>query len=347
MPRSKLEVRQFIPEITPYTLVALTELVVDYGVAPERLCEGMTFTLKDLLQGTLISNRQIWRMVRRALRLTGRPDLGLELGCRQDMRHFGLPGVAMTVQGTFEEAAALAMRYQKQNGSLVEQTLSFNPADECAVLVATPRIHDPAIQPFFMEEFLASSLGLVRSMLGQEFTANSMEFAYPAPSYVGRYHKLFGCALTFDCPENRVFISRRWLKERLPGRSSLMAAEFEAIFEMRANSANAPSDIIATVESLLMREGNIALSLDDVAKVLDVSVRTLRRRFDETGTTFRQLSDRARAHVAMELLRKQDMTIASVAEHLGYSDPRAFRRAFKRWQGQLPGALRRAANKTS
>ncbi|MGH8160249.1 MAG: AraC family transcriptional regulator ligand-binding domain-containing protein [Rhodanobacter sp.] len=344
MPRSKLEVRQFIPEITPYTLVALTELVADYGVAPERLCEGMTFTLKELLRGTLVSNRQTWRMIRRALRLTGRADLGIELGCRQDMRHFGLPGVAMTVQGTFEEAAALAMRYQKQNGSLVEQTLSFNPADECAVLVARPRINDPAIRPFLLEEFLVSALFLVRTMLGREFTANSMEFAYRAPSYVERYRELFGCKLTFDCPQNRVFIGRHWLETRLPGRSPVMAAELEAIFEIRANAANSPSDIVTTVESLLMREGNIALSFEQTAKVLDVSIRTLRRRLDETGTTFRQLSDRARARVAMDLLCRQGMTVASVAERLGFSDPRAFRRAFKRWEGQLPGPLRRSVD---
>jgi AraC-like DNA-binding protein len=47
--------------------------------------------------------------------------------------------------------------------------------------------------------------------------------------------------------------------------------------------------------------------------------------------------------IAQRLLRDQGMTVASAAEQLGFSDARAFRRAFKRWMGQVPGKMRRAA----
>ena len=89
MPRRKLEVRQFVPEITPYTLVALMALVATYGIEPELLCEGMPFSGDDLTRGTLVSNRQAWRMIRRALRLTGRADLGLALGQWEKLSDLG------------------------------------------------------------------------------------------------------------------------------------------------------------------------------------------------------------------------------------------------------------------
>lgn len=345
MPRRKLEVRQFVPEITPYTLVALMALVATFGVEPELLCEGMTFSGHDLAMGTLVSNRQAWRMIRRALRLTGRPDLGLALGQWEKLSDLGLTGIATSVQRTFGDAVALALLDQNQNGSLVIQELDLSSEADFAVLIARPRIADASLQPFLVEELFGSALMVARGLLGADFAVSAIEFTYPAPSYVDRYHAVFACPMAFNCPQNRVFIERRWLATPLPGASPVMAAELNALIQRRASAMAAPADIAATVEALLAREDRVAFSITKTAQILDMSVRTLRRRLDEAGTSFRQLSDRSRARVAMELLHSQRLTVATVGQRLGFSDVRAFRRAFKRWQGQVPGVLRHGAGR--
>jgi AraC-like DNA-binding protein len=76
---------------------------------------------------------------------------------------------------------------------------------------------------------------------------------------------------------------------------------------------------------------------------LDVSPRTLRRRLSEAGTSFHALSERLLAEQAQHLLREQGLTVAEAGRRLGFSDARAFRRAFKRWLGEVPGAMRRNA----
>ncbi len=346
MPRRKLEVRQLVPEISPYTLVALMGLVATLGVEPERLCEGMPFNSHDLTMGMLASNRQAWRMIRRAIRLTGRPDLGLELGQSQKLSDFGLTGVAIPVQRTFGEAAALAMLDQNQNGSLVTQHLVLNNKDGFAVLIGEPRILDASLQPFLVEEMFASALMVARALLGADFSVARIEFAYPPPAYVERYQALFACPMSFNCRQNRVFIDRRWLDATLPGASSVMAAELADLIKRRADAAAVPADIAKTVEALLIREDRVAFSITKTAQVLDLSVRTLRRRLEEAGTSFRELSDRARARVALELLNSQTLSVAAISQRLGFSDARAFRRAFKRWQGQVPGMLRHRAGTT-
>src|SRR5258708_17832552 len=118
MPRPKLDPQQFVPDVAPHVLIELSELGGELGVAPERLCAGFDFTVEDLRRGTLISNRQAWRMVRRALQLTGRPDLGLELGCRENLTHFGLPGFAMSTARTLGRASEVGVHYQNQTGGL-------------------------------------------------------------------------------------------------------------------------------------------------------------------------------------------------------------------------------------
>jgi AraC-like DNA-binding protein len=70
--------------------------------------------------------------------------------------------------------------------------------------------------------------------------------------------------------------------------------------------------------------------------------RTLKRKLAEQGTSYTELLDRQRHTRALELLRT-DATIEQVADRLGYSDAANFTRAFRRWTGKSPRALRKAA----
>jgi AraC-like DNA-binding protein len=85
-------------------------------------------------------------------------------------------------------------------------------------------------------------------------------------------------------------------------------------------------------------------SINQVAEALHLSVRTLRRRLSEEGTSFSELCERIRVGHAQCLLRQQGMTVAAAAVQLGFGDTRSFRRAFKRWAEQLPSKMRSVAD---
>jgi AraC-like DNA-binding protein len=70
--------------------------------------------------------------------------------------------------------------------------------------------------------------------------------------------------------------------------------------------------------------------------------RSLQRRLREGGTSYRELVDTIRHQRAIDLMRR-GLSIGVVAEHLGFSEPRAFRRAFRRWTGLVPSAIARTA----
>jgi AraC-like DNA-binding protein len=81
--------------------------------------------------------------------------------------------------------------------------------------------------------------------------------------------------------------------------------------------------------------------LDEVARRLAVSKRTLIRRLGEAGTTYRELRDAHRRKLATELLSKTSLTAAEIAYRLGYEDASNFGRACHRWFGRSPGAMRK------
>jgi AraC-like DNA-binding protein len=81
--------------------------------------------------------------------------------------------------------------------------------------------------------------------------------------------------------------------------------------------------------------------IDVVARRLATTPRTLQRRLARAGTSFDVLCDQARKEAADAYLSDTTLSIAEVTYLLGYSEPTAFHRAFKRWHGDTtPQAFR-------
>jgi AraC-like DNA-binding protein len=81
-------------------------------------------------------------------------------------------------------------------------------------------------------------------------------------------------------------------------------------------------------------------TVEDVARRMATSERTLRRRLEEGGSSFRELLDDTRERLARNYVRDRRMALSEVAFMLGFSEPSAFHRAFKRWTGTTPAAFR-------
>lgn len=82
-------------------------------------------------------------------------------------------------------------------------------------------------------------------------------------------------------------------------------------------------------------------SVEAVARQINTSPRALQRQAQEQGFTIRQLLDEARQETALRLIPEPILSITNISNQLGYSDVRAFRRAFKRWTGKSPTQFRR------
>jgi AraC-like DNA-binding protein len=80
--------------------------------------------------------------------------------------------------------------------------------------------------------------------------------------------------------------------------------------------------------------------VEEVARALGYSRQTLYRRLKAEGTTFETVLDDLRRRVALRLVREEGVAVKEAAWRLGFSDAAAFSRAFKRWTGKSPRAMR-------
>ena len=112
--------------------------------------------------------------------------------------------------------------------------------------------------------------------------------------------------------------------------------------ERQLEEADAEMSFVGAVKSILINQVASPPKLYDAAKLLGVSSRGLRRKLEESGTTYHNILDSGRLKMATKLIKETDAPISSIAYELGFSSASDFGRAFKKWSGQSPAAVRKS-----
>ena len=112
----------------------------------------------------------------------------------------------------------------------------------------------------------------------------------------------------------------------------------------RIERAPTEDDFATLVRSTIRRAvGSGDLGAEHAARSLGVSTRTLHRRLREQRTTYQRLLNDVRRDAALVHLEEGRLSLGEIAFVLGYSEPSAFHRAFKRWTGETAASYRRDA----
>jgi len=162
------------------------------------------------------------------------------------------------------------------------------------------------------------------------------------------YTDYFGVPVTFNAGEISLILKAEKLDDRI---RQANVALFNYVqthlsgLKKQIDAAREPKELKTLRNAAAENAQAGVFNAASVAAAANMSVRTAQRIAAEHGTTLQGLIDTVREHRARELLRDSRNDIGSIAFLLGYSDERAFRRAFQRWSGQTPSDFRRQFNK--
>ena len=334
--------RSLVANIPPNVLVHLAEYTAQRGIPVDAWFAGLALSRAQINDpGVQVSYRQARTVLARAIEAMHEPSLGLRVGCSETIGSFGLLGLTMMTSRTFGEAMLAGIDNHKICGSLLE--VGFAPVDEQTVAVqAWPLFGERELLPFLCEELFASSLAIARELMGPQLLPRRLELSYPAPTWADAYSEVFGCEVCFGAPQNRILVDAEYLAVPLPGYNPLTSRQALALCQQQKDTRGVDGEIVGSVERLLRSRLREHPRLTEVARTLNLSERSLRRKLADSGRIFRDIHDQIRAERALELLRG-DLSVAEIGSELGYSDPREFRRAFKRWTGMPPQDARRSA----
>lgn len=195
------------------------------------------------------------------------------------------------------------------------------------------------IRLFNIEREMAALGSVAHDLLGGKFSAWRIRFQHAEPAHTAHYLQCFNGPIEFSAAHNAFVLPRILLDYKLEVPPEAPATMHE---EAVGHSLNNHQDIKETVRNLLIRDRVRVPNMEAIAAELCMTSRTLRRKLESQGCSFRSLADDVRCDLAKELLTRTGLDIGQIAERLSYSDASSFSQAFRRLTGISPSVYRQA-----
>ena len=311
----------------------------------DKLLWGTELPRDVLLPGdeTRMTGRQQLQILDNAQRVVDLPDFGLRLGRQlQPASHGPLGYLALSSPDLLTSLESLR-DFLPVRLPLVSLALTRDKDWlRCSLNI---RLEANANQRRIVQESFAMVIqSQAEAVLGREVQNGRVLLAHPRPDYHRRYAEFLHSPVAFQCEETAFLIPATLAGAPNTAGDPQAFRMAEAL--CRKLLAEVPRSALSTadrVRHLLLsgQPGNVTEL--EVARAMYVSRRTLSRRLDSEGTSFRAIRERLLSELAARHLRESRLTIEAVALLLGYGDSAAFRKAFRRWFHQTPGEFRRTS----
>ncbi len=307
--------------------------------------EGTRVTIEELLAGTGLQARDledpdlrlprevVGDLWRRAARLTGDEAFGLHAAERLQRGNMEMMEYLVRNSPTVREAIDRLVRY----APLLADELFFALDVEGERALLSFRTGGRAFPPVAIEFILAVLHRFATASLEPPVRLRAVWFAFAQPSDIREHQRVFGVEPGFEREMNALVFDATILDRPLVRVDEKLGAVLKhqaSLLVERLPRASALSERVRQLIAERLAEGDATAAA--IARQLNMSTRTLHRRLAEAGSSYRALLDQVRHASALRFLEQGEKSLGEIAHALGFSDPSAFRKAFKRWTGAGP-----------
>jgi AraC-like DNA-binding protein len=312
---------------------ALLDLAVSRGAGREELLRRCGIVAADLQrQDNRLPLPRYVAMMRAAQELCHDPALALHFGESVDCSEVSLlPNVGPRI-ANMQEGMAELNRYARLD-------LDIGTSDRFQLLRTNGELwlvdNRPDDYPEITESFLARVVcSLRRWCPGAEFV-RAIQVTHPAPAHHAEYERIFRVPVQFGSDKTAILFSPEFWAAVPPAVTSryacgVVSAHADSLLE-NLDRAQSMRGRVETLLRILLPAGNASIAT--VARQLGVSRSTLFRRLKVEGVTFEKVLDDLRHEMALDYLNTRKASVHETAYRLGFADPGAFYRAYRRWTG--------------
>lgn len=326
----------------PTKLAALFDILVDQGVSPGDILKNVHLTGDEVhAPQSRISLADLMTACENAIRLSSDPLLPYRIGASVHISTYGMYGFAILCSPDFRKTMAFAEMYHSLAAPLAK--IDFSEKSGFGRWVIEPNARAATgskIYRFITEMQIGIHISLMRDVMGPTFAPDQINLAYPEARDFSLSADQIGCRLGFDSKDNEIIFKSTWLDQaaNLGNRTTYPAVV--ALCDDLLKDLKKRVGLAGEIRALLIRDIANPPTLAEMARLLDMSDRSLRRQLREQGVSFRSLLDELRMQIAIKYLRTTKLANEDIALALGFSDGANFRRAFRRWTNKSPSKIR-------
>lgn len=286
-----------------------------------------------------VTPHQMWQLVTGVIEQIGNDGLGFEIGLRLPPTAYGNLGYAMLCSERLEDAVRLCHRFWTILGRGMNQQLTLEPPICCVELSLITPLPEP-LNSMAYESSLASFYRGLQLLARVPDSDMEIWLMGDPPPYAEAVRQRIPC-VHYNKPGYQFRFNAAFLQAKLAMYNPTALKFAIRQCEQEESLLGAPLQRYrekVQQELIFTQEGYP--SLHAIADQLHLTARTLRRRLEQEGTSYKILLEEAKRRDAIKLLDDHQFEIQRVAELLGYQDPANFTRAFRQWTGQTPSQYR-------
>lgn len=329
-------------DITVSHARALLNTLEELGGDPALLTKQFSLSEAKLSQPEgRISIPRFMRLGYSAIEQINRPDIGLEMGRRMRVPLLGLTGFLAMTANNVESACRVIAHYERLTSTNCRGQSSFHIEQNKGIASFYSISPYNAYNLFVVDSVLASQFKIIEWLTGRIGAICRVDVEFSPPSYADAYEEYFQCPVHFNQPRNALVIKTDALKWPMLQHDKNAFLNLQSICDERLALANKERNLSEKVmdEISPLLEGQTP-SINQVADSLGMPPWTLRRKLQESNTSYQDLLNETRKGLAESYMKDTNLAIGEIAYLLGFSSPTAFQRAFKRWTDQSPGHYR-------
>lgn len=276
-------------------------------------------------------------LMRAGKALSGDEALALHFGEAVDLGEISVVGLIGMASRSMAEAMAQLNRY----GCLVidvdtGDAVRFSNELDARGIWMTDHRQDPNAFPELTEVTFARMICGVRRFAPQ-LTVHQVEVTHPRPPYAAEMERILRAPVCFGAGRNAYRIDEEWLTIRLDLQPAYSFGILSKHAEQLLLALDSPATLRERVEQRIMAILHTGeASIERVSSDMGMSRQTLYRGLKASDETFESVLEVLRRRLARDYLSGGRLSVNQTAYLLGYSDPAAFSRAFKRWEGFSP-----------
>lgn len=318
---------------------ALFEHAVARGADPATLLAGagLEASALDDQEARLPLDRFL-ALIRTAKALCDSPALVLEFCQASRFEAFSLVGLICQAAETMGEALQQLNRYQRLVTEAGGGGERFKLEREGGALWMVDQRPAPASFPELTELAFGRFVCEVARHYGDGLPfVQAIEVAHARPAHAEAYERILRAPVRFEAGRNAMRIDEAWLSVKTHAPNRYVFGIFNERADALLERLSRETTVRGQVEAMLaprLHMGDAAMAA--VASGLGMSRQTLYRRLKAEGTGFEAIVDGLRRDLAEGYLESERLSVNETAYLLGFSDPSAFSRAYKRWTGRSP-----------
>src|SRR2546425_3256381 len=288
------------------------------------------------LERILVSTEEFFALHRGIADASNDPAIGLKLGTEERVERYDPVKLAALSARSFRDAVERSSRYKQL--TCPEEIRLVEWGNECAGQFVWLLAHEQE-PPLLVDVCFAWIVGLGQRGTGRPIHPR-VEFQR-ASTHRDMHEAHFQCPVKFKAAQNALIFNKADIELPFVTYNADLLATVAPQLEAELTEQLAEKTFTEQAKGILKQLlAGQRPGIQDLARELHLSTRTLQRRLTEQGITFQRLLEEARRELARHYLLHSSRELNETAYLLGYEDANSFFRAFHHWEGTSPGQWR-------